>query len=103
MSKYFTCPNCGADVPIMAKACPECGSDEDTGWSEEAKYIHLLPNRGDSALPPTKAWQKYFIVAIAILVVTSILLSQGFAWGIYLPIVMILLYPFYFVAGKKRS
>ena len=29
------CPNCGAKVPRNAKACPECGSDEETGWSEE--------------------------------------------------------------------
>lgn len=28
------CPNCGARVPRQAKACPECGSCEDTGWSE---------------------------------------------------------------------
>jgi hypothetical protein len=31
-----TCPNCGADLPPKAKACPECGSDEKTGWSEVA-------------------------------------------------------------------
>lgn len=31
------CPNCGAPVPPNAKACPECGSDEQTGWSDEAK------------------------------------------------------------------
>ncbi len=30
------CPNCGADLPKKAKACPECGSDDQTGWSEEA-------------------------------------------------------------------
>jgi hypothetical protein len=30
------CPNCGAEVPPRAKACPECCSDEQTGWSEEA-------------------------------------------------------------------
>jgi hypothetical protein len=30
------CPNCGAEVPAHAKSCPECGSDEQTGWSEEA-------------------------------------------------------------------
>jgi len=29
------CPNCGAEVPRGAKACPECGSDEETGWSDE--------------------------------------------------------------------
>ena len=33
-----TCPNCGADVPRSAKACPECGSCEKTGWSERAAY-----------------------------------------------------------------
>ena len=31
------CPNCGARVPPNAKACPECGSDEETGWSDEAE------------------------------------------------------------------
>ena len=30
------CPQCGAEVPKNAKACPECGSDEKTGWSDEA-------------------------------------------------------------------
>jgi len=30
------CPNCGAEVPRGAKACPQCGSDEQTGWSDEA-------------------------------------------------------------------
>lgn len=30
------CPNCGAEVPPAARACPECGADEETGWSEEA-------------------------------------------------------------------
>lgn len=40
-----TCPNCGAEVPPGAKACPECGSDERTGWSDEARYDSLdLPD-----------------------------------------------------------
>jgi predicted ATP-dependent serine protease len=30
----FVCPNCGAMLPANAKACPDCGSDENTGWSE---------------------------------------------------------------------
>jgi RNA polymerase subunit RPABC4/transcription elongation factor Spt4 len=34
----FTCPACGAEVPAKAKACPECGSDEKTGWSENTIY-----------------------------------------------------------------
>ncbi len=32
-----TCPNCGASVPRNAKACPQCGADEETGWSEDAQ------------------------------------------------------------------
>ncbi len=41
----FVCPNCGAEVPANAKACPECGSDEQTGWSDEAQSSGLdLPD-----------------------------------------------------------
>jgi hypothetical protein len=30
------CPVCGAEVPPNARACPECGADERTGWNDEA-------------------------------------------------------------------
>lgn len=40
-----TCPTCGAAVPRNARACPECGADENTGWSEAARYDGLdLPD-----------------------------------------------------------
>lgn len=32
----MTCPHCGAELASNAKFCPECGSDEQTGWSEQA-------------------------------------------------------------------
>lgn len=34
------CANCGAAIPRTAKACPECGADERTGWreTEETSY-----------------------------------------------------------------
>lgn len=35
------CPQCGAEVPRQARACPECGSDEHSGWSEKA-YLDRL-------------------------------------------------------------
>ena len=39
------CPHCGAEVPPNARACPECGSDEKTGWSEKAQTERLgLPD-----------------------------------------------------------
>lgn len=28
------CAQCGASIPRHAKACPECGADERTGWRE---------------------------------------------------------------------
>lgn len=28
------CPNCGQAVPPGAAACPLCGSDSETGWSD---------------------------------------------------------------------
>jgi uncharacterized membrane protein YvbJ len=30
------CPNCGADLPRNARVCPECGSCDETGWSQGA-------------------------------------------------------------------
>jgi hypothetical protein len=39
------CPQCGAEVPPDARACPECGSDYRTGWSERAVANRLdLPD-----------------------------------------------------------
>lgn len=29
------CPNCGASFPKGRLACPECGSDENTGWKSQ--------------------------------------------------------------------
>jgi ribosomal protein L40E len=41
---YFVCPHCGAEVPAKASACPECGSDESTGWADEAgKWAADIP------------------------------------------------------------
>lgn len=45
MSPPETCPNCGAEVPPRARACPECGADDQTGWSEAARSDGLgLPD-----------------------------------------------------------
>jgi ribosomal protein L40E len=39
------CPHCGAELPKRAKSCRECGSDEQTGWSEAANIGALnLPD-----------------------------------------------------------
>ena len=35
------CPECGAEMPEGSLACPSCGFDEETGWSEEAQTSRL--------------------------------------------------------------
>jgi len=36
-----TCPNCGAELSPKDRACPECGSCEETGWSDHATEDRL--------------------------------------------------------------
>ena len=33
---YFICPHCHAELDPDARVCPECGSDDETGWAEHA-------------------------------------------------------------------
>lgn len=35
------CAQCGAEIPRRARACPECGADERTGWREASVYDGL--------------------------------------------------------------
>ena len=86
------CPNCGAEVPRNAKACPECGSDEKTGWSEKAYASGLgLPDEefdygefvkeefGDSQPKPCGITWLWWVIAL----VAAILVSFAFlSWMI---------------------
>lgn len=42
MDEYFVCPVCGTEVDIDAIVCPECGSDDETGWSSDTDYDGLF-------------------------------------------------------------
>jgi len=43
------CPICHEDVPPNAKACPSCGADDRSGWSDNARY--------DGLDLPDEAWE----------------------------------------------
>lgn len=76
MDDYFVCPNCGAAVPLKAKACPECGSDENTGWSEDTMYDALdLPEIETLSKPPSSSLfqNKYFMCIVAIAAILTFL------------------------------
>ena len=78
------CPNCGAEVPRKARACPACGSDDSTGWSEAAQADNLgLPDEtfdydefvarefgGKKPIPRGMHW---FWWAVAVLVLAALL------------------------------
>jgi hypothetical protein len=44
------CANCGAIIPLRARACAECGCDERTGWREGSIY--------DGVDLPDEAWRE---------------------------------------------
>ncbi len=74
MSDYFICPNCGAEVPIKSLSCPECGSDEKTGWSEDTMYDGLdLPafeeTRGNSS--KSLFQNKFLLYVVAIMTILA--------------------------------
>jgi hypothetical protein len=82
------CPNCGAVVPPKAKACPECGSDDETGWSAEARQSNELdlgiPDEdfdydkfveeefGGKNAPPSRIHWVWWIIAVMIVLAVII-------------------------------
>ncbi|HXG49016.1 MAG TPA: zinc ribbon domain-containing protein [Methylomirabilota bacterium] len=86
------CPNCGAPVPGNARACPECGSDEQTGWSDRATGQRLnLPDdefdyeefvreefgspKGGSIRPRGVGWL-WWTVAVILVVILAMLWAR---------------------------
>ncbi|MDR4509530.1 MAG: hypothetical protein MRJ65_15100 [Candidatus Brocadiaceae bacterium] len=77
MSDYFICPNCDAEVPRKATACPECGSDKNTGWSEDTLYDGLdLPESEEPIQERATPlfYRKYFIGIVSVLTLLAFLL-----------------------------
>jgi hypothetical protein len=82
------CPNCGAEVPPRAKACPQCGSDEKTGWSDQAQYGSLdLPDEkfdydeyverefgGKSPKPRGLNWFWWFVALLLVIALALVYL-----------------------------
>lgn len=74
------CANCGAALPRRARACPECGADERSGWRESTDSVYDGLDLPDSAYadeadaPPARrgiAW--YWYVVAALLLVSLVL------------------------------
>lgn len=79
-SDFKICPNCGATIPKKALACPECGSDENTGWSDKAELPLLILDVPDSELTSAKPKRrnKIFYAGVAFVIIVSFLTSVTF-------------------------
>lgn len=90
MNDYFICPNCGAEVPDNALACPECGSDEETGWSAETVYdgLYLYDDEPLSAPRPAQSWIKPITTGLLILIVMAVLSAMLGRTGVYLALIL---------------
>ena len=77
------CAHCGTAIPRGARACPECGADDRTGWREndETRYDGLdLPDSAyedDSAPPrstaPRSGVRWYWLLIAAALIASLVL------------------------------
>jgi hypothetical protein len=102
LSGYFTCPHCGNTVDIEATVCPECGSDDQTGWSEDTVYDDLFLYDADEdkvthTAEGAKRWVKYGVIAILALTLSAFV-AVTIPGGIYLvPVIFLATVAAYFL------
>lgn len=87
MSSRPICPHCGAPLQPGALACPECGSDEFTGWkdsglaehpdiapfdAEDYAALHQKEFGGVSHRSSPKAWLKPVLVGSLLLILAAL-------------------------------
>jgi predicted nucleic acid-binding Zn ribbon protein len=78
-----TCANCGAAIPRTARACPECGADERSGWRESSAGDGLdLPDSAyaddpEAAAAPSRPAHpvNWFWLAAGLLVLVVLVLA----------------------------
>ena len=65
----FECPHCGAPVPRGRLACPECGSDAQTGWqsSEEIDYQSVELPEDSRNQPRGPRWLVPLVIVLLVL------------------------------------
>ena len=77
----FSCPVCGADLPRKAKACPECGACEKSGWSDDQYLDGIdLPDDPGERPPPSRGASRHWQIVAAIVLLAFLLLMLSGRW-----------------------
>ena len=75
---WFTCPVCGEVVKADALACPACGADDDTGWSEDAEYDGLDLDEPDQQAEDRKKKILNFQILVLSIIALLLFLARVF-------------------------
>jgi hypothetical protein len=73
------CAVCGTALPRDARACPECGADERTGWRDASLYDGLdLPDaafEGDESppRPPLRRTLPWYWMAVGLVMLVALI------------------------------
>ncbi|MEM7205229.1 MAG: hypothetical protein AAF628_33550 [Planctomycetota bacterium] len=87
MTPSGECPNCGAAVRRGRLACPECGSDAETGWREAEDIDYLSVDLPDAWGEPeesrsqsgTAGWRRLvaFVLLLALAAAIPLLFRRS--------------------------
>ena len=77
---FTTCPNCDASFRAGRLACPECGSDAETGWRDSEEIDELavdLPEPDDGPLPPAETFglPRWLVISLAVVLLIALVLG----------------------------
>jgi hypothetical protein len=82
------CPQCGGTFPAGRLACPHCGSDAQTGWSDGSddhaftdddyeEFVADLEGRDDLASPKWRRRKRLVVVTGLVVVAALVILTFG--------------------------
>jgi hypothetical protein len=96
--EYFNCPCCGAEVPVGAKFCRECGASDESGWGEDESqdeesstgyrpdddfdYDEFVSREFPNQSPfGSKQRVKRWAMAVLVAIVAAAFLASVLLWG----------------------
>jgi RNA polymerase subunit RPABC4/transcription elongation factor Spt4 len=110
---HIVCRHCGSLIPANSASCPECGSDSETGWRDDAYFVDYIQSEEEQEKPRKRGSGKplkYVITILAAVAAASFIAWEFWPFGIYIGLVLIIVAAIGLVlfrerplSGKKRE